>query len=241
MNVIFSTNIGMGRTENQDKVIAEKFDDNVGLVIVCDGMGGENAGRLASETACQIIYDKILTGFSKSLSDNMIKNLLVSSVVTANSVVYNLSLEDDSRNGMGTTAVVALAYEDTVYIVNVGDSRAYIIDEDITCVTKDHSVVYKMYENGEITFDEIKTHPKRNLITKAVGVLDSISPDYFEVKTTGECTFLLCSDGLSNYLDEQVMLQIIKDENFDIATEKLINAALENNASDNISVGIIKL
>ncbi len=240
MKVFGGTNVGQFRTENQDRVVAKMIDNNTALAVVCDGMGGESSGSVASEIACNEIFDRISSAYNDGYNRNMLKNLLVSTLVTVNSIVYDTAVNNPSYKGMGTTAVVALVRDNTLFAVNVGDSRAYIIDQNITQVTKDHSVVMKMYEDGEITKEEIKNHPKKNLITKAIGVRDSISPDYFEYDLDEGSYVLLCSDGLSGFVEEDKILEIFKNNsNREIAAE-LINQAMKNEGRDNITVAIIK-
>jgi len=165
MKVYSETNIGLTRAENQDKVCTAVISDNTILAVVCDGMGGQNAGGEASSKASQIIFDRITKVFRSDFDTKSIRNLLISSVTTANSVIYDMALSSTDLVGMGTTCVIALVSNNILYGINVGDSRLYVINHEIRQISKDHTIVMRMYENGEITKEELKIHPKRNYIT----------------------------------------------------------------------------
>lgn len=240
MYAFSDTNIGLTRKENQDRVRTGVLADDAVFAVICDGMGGENAGSEASERAIQVIYDRITKVFRRDYDDNSVKNLLISAVTTANAVVYDVAWSDENMSGMGTTCVIALKVGGKVHIVNVGDSRAYRIGEDISLITKDHTVVMHMYEKGEISYEEMKNHPQKNYITKAVGVKDMISPDYFVLDADEDTAILLCSDGLTNNCSEDDMLKIVSSASPEDIPPKLIKIALENGGNDNISVAVIK-
>ena len=240
MNVFSCTNIGLSRNENQDRVKTSMLFEDVAFAVICDGMGGQNAGSEASEKAIEVIYDRVTKVFRHDYDENMIKNLLLSAVTTANAVVYDLAISSAQNHGMGTTCVMALKIRNMLHVVSVGDSRAYMVDNKIKQITKDHTMVMKMYENGEINEEELRNHPKRNYITRAVGVTEQISPDYFELNVDENATIVLCSDGLSNYCSESELLQVVnKIEEGNIA-EKLVKISLDNGGNDNITVAIIK-
>ncbi len=240
MKVNSETNIGLTRSENQDKVCTAVINDNTIFAVVCDGMGGQNAGGEASSKASQIIFDRITKVFRSDFDTKSIRNLLISSVTTANSVIYDMALSSADHVGMGTTCVIALISNNILYAVNVGDSRLYIINHEIRQITKDHTIVMRMYENGEITKEELKNHPKRNYITKAVGVENNIEPDYFEINLSDNSAVLLCTDGLSNYCDEAEIFNITKKYSPEEVPKQLINLALNNGGNDNITVAYIK-
>ena len=240
MIVISESNIGLSRKENQDRVCTAVIDENTVLAVVCDGMGGQNAGSEASEKASQIIFDRITKVFRSDFDTKSIRNLLLSSVITANSVIYDMALSSPKMIGMGTTCVIALVTDKRLYAVNVGDSRLYIINHEIRQVSKDHTIVMHMYENGEITKEQLKSHPQRNYITKAIGVSNSIEPDYFEIEIFENSSVLLCTDGLSNYCDESDIFQIVKKYNSEEVPKQLVSLALSNGGHDNITVAYIK-
>ncbi len=240
MVVYSDTNIGLSRKENQDRVRTAVLGENAVLAIVCDGMGGQNAGSEASERAISIIYDRITKVIRLDADSNSIRNLLVSSINTANAVVHDLAVSSESKKGMGTTCVVALRIDNMLYVVSVGDSRVYLVNHELIQITKDHSVVMQMYDNGEITKEDLKNHPHRNYITKAIGVLPTISPDFFEREVPSSSIVILCSDGLSNYCDESVLFHLTKNNNIEDLPDVLIKSALTNGGNDNITVAVIK-
>ncbi len=241
MQIFSETNIGLARSENQDRVRTALIRDDIGFAVICDGMGGQNAGSEASERAVNVVFDRITKVFRPDYSGNSIRNLLLSSITTANSVVYDMSVSSMEMQGMGTTCVAALVFQNKMYAVNVGDSRLYLITHEIRQLSKDHTVVMRMYENGEITKEQIRNHPQRNYITKAVGVAENVAPDYFEAELPENSAVLLCTDGLSNYCDEADMFNIIKRSDPKSVPSELIKKALENGGGDNITCALIKL
>ncbi len=240
MNVYSETNIGLSRNENQDRVRTAVIDGGACFAVICDGMGGQNAGSEASERAVNIVFERISKVFRPDYESRSIKNLLISSVTTANSVVYDTSVSSVEMRGMGTTCVAALVCGNKLYAVNVGDSRLYLINHEIRQISKDHTMVMRMYENGEITKEQLKNHPKRNYITKAVGVSATVVPDYFEFELTENSSLLLCSDGLSNYCEESEIFRTVKELAPNEVTAALIQKALENGGGDNITVAFMK-
>ena len=186
MNVYSKTDIGLQREENQDTVWAEMISENACAMVLCDGMGGERSGGLASQIAVDIISKRIKESFSEMMNRNSVRNLLITAVVAANSIVYETAQRDFDRSVMGTTCVAAIVFGGCAYIVNVGDSRAYHLftsddDECIRQVTRDHSHIRDLIERGEITEEQAKTHPNRNKITRAIGADSNVTPDYFEL------------------------------------------------------------
>lgn len=240
MKASFKTDIGIKRTENQDKVWGSILPGNAMSVIVCDGMGGEKAGSVASDVAINIISQRILSGFRENIDGNSIRNLLISALVTANSSVFELANSDPEKKGMGTTCVAAIVYNERAYIVNVGDSRAYCIcGNQIKQITKDHTIVRMLVEQGKITEDDIKEHPQRSYITRAVGVENRISSDYFELDLYDDDILLLCTDGLTSYCDEEEIRKIVIGNSIETACDVLIKYANDQGGSDNITVALI--
>ncbi|MDE6592278.1 MAG: Stp1/IreP family PP2C-type Ser/Thr phosphatase [Oscillospiraceae bacterium] len=240
MTVFTHTDIGLGRKENQDSADWIELPEAV-FAVVCDGMGGSNAGSEASRRAVSIIRERVSKGYRPEFDENRIRNLLIASVKTASAVVYDLGSAVPEWNGMGTTCVAALVRGNTVHMVNVGDSRGYIINHEIKQITRDHSMVMRMYERGDITREELKNHPERNIITRAVGVEEDVEADYFESEISPGSSILLCTDGLSNYCDEGMIFRTVKDLPPEEVPGALINAALENKGSDNITALLIKV
>lgn len=239
MMVYTHTDIGHKRSENQDSVGFVVLEDAV-FAVVCDGMGGSNAGSEASSRAVTIIKERIEKSYRSDMDSNKLRNLLVATVKTANAVVYNLGSAMPEWHGMGTTCVCALIRNNTLHTVNVGDSRAYLITHEIKQISKDHSMVMNLYERGDITKEELKNHPKRNVITRAVGVSEDVDPDYFENEIPENAAVLLCSDGLSNYCDEGTIFRLIKDLPPEEVPKALTDIALDNGGSDNITAALIK-
>ena len=177
MRFRFGTDIGLKREENQDAVKCEYYGHNV-LAVVCDGMGGERAGKEASELAIQEFFQRFSAGYSESLGDEDIRKLLISSVSAANSVIYTKARLDFKNFGMGTTCVAAFVNKDSVFIANVGDSRAYLIgDKGLRRITDDHNVASMLYEQGKITEEELENHPQKHMLVRAVGVEKTVLTD----------------------------------------------------------------
>ncbi|MBQ5332263.1 MAG: serine/threonine-protein phosphatase, partial [Oscillospiraceae bacterium] len=139
-----------------------------------------------------------------------------------------------------TTCVAAFVRNGTVHTVNVGDSRAYLVTHEIRQITRDHSMVMNMFERGDITKEELKHHPKRNVITRAVGVSENVEPDYFENELPANGAVILCTDGLSNYCDEGVIFRMTKDISPEELPKALVKTALDNGSGDNITAALIK-
>ncbi|MCM1577692.1 MAG: Stp1/IreP family PP2C-type Ser/Thr phosphatase [Ruminococcus sp.] len=240
MTVYSHTDIGLGRKENQDSMDWAELPDGV-FAVVCDGMGGSNAGSEASKRAADIITERVVKSYRTEYDENMIRNMLVAAVKTASAVIYDLGLAVPEWRGMGTTCVAALVRGGKVHMVNVGDSRGYIISHEIRQLTKDHSMVMRMYERGDITREELKNHPERNIITRAVGVEEDVNADYFEAEVSEGTSIVLCTDGLSNYCDDGKIFRTVKDMPPEDVPKALVDTALENNGSDNITALLIRV
>lgn len=237
MKISAKTDIGLVRGSNQDFFLAGELADGVTWAVVCDGMGGAMGGNIASETAARMISEKLSSGYHAGMNDNSVKHLIVSAVEAANASVYAKSRSDEMLEGMGTTVVVTVINDDTMYLAHVGDSRIYVLSKDsINQLTTDHSVVQMMIDNGEITPEEAREHPKKNVITRALGVEDSVRIDYDqEVYNSGE-TVLLCSDGLTNFVSDEEILNVCRDTDSFSYADRLVEAALRNGGGDNVTV-----
>lgn len=234
------TDIGRKRSENQDRVFAEFLGENVSVAIVCDGMGGASSGGVASQLAIDSMVSRIKENYRTDMNENSIRNMMLTSVHYANTVVYENSKADIEKNGMGTTAVAALIVNKKIYVVSVGDSRAYLLDKDgIKQITTDHTYVEMLYRNGEITEEEKETHELRNVITRAVGVEADVDVDYFELEEYGNFSVLLCSDGLSKYCDSQMIYETVFEKDLDDAVKKLVDHANESGGKDNITAAVV--
>lgn len=241
MKVWGKTDIGMSRQENQDAFISE-LKNNLAVCVVCDGMGGARAGNVASSMAIEGFMDEIDKALSSSGEAMSLPELSRRAAAHANMVVYEKSVEDTDCDGMGTTLCAALVDKNAAAIVNVGDSRAYLITEEgISRITRDHSVVEEMVYTGEITPEEAYTHPKRNLITRALGTDSDVECDVFcpEIRE-GDC-ILLCSDGLSNIVYDDEILDLVREHTGFDACQKLMELALSRGAPDNVTIVILEL
>ena len=237
MEVFLKSDIGLVRSTNQDACTGGVFSGDAAWAVVCDGMGGANGGNVASETAVKVIRDKLTSGYHIGMNDNSVKNLIVSAIEAANMTLFSMARNNEELSGMGTTVVLAVRNTDTLYISNVGDSRIYIVsDSGITQVTTDHSVVQIMLDRGEISPEEAKDHPKKNVITRALGVDPDVRIDYSQEQLNENDIVLLCTDGLTNYVDDETILEICKTEDKYKIADKLVELANENGGGDNITV-----
>ncbi|MDD3795273.1 MAG: Stp1/IreP family PP2C-type Ser/Thr phosphatase, partial [Lachnospiraceae bacterium] len=200
------TDVGVKRNMNQDFVYAS--DQPIGrlsnLFIVADGMGGHNAGDLASRYTVEAMVDYI-----ENAEETRPIPLLEAAVEAANKAVMEKSMADKSLEGMGTTVVAATVQDDCLYVANVGDSRLYLLDDGIEQITKDHSLVEEMVRAGELRRDEARNHPEKNIITRAVGVKTKVRTDFFDVALNEGDRFLLCSDGLTNMVEDTEILELV--------------------------------
>ncbi|MDD6059825.1 MAG: Stp1/IreP family PP2C-type Ser/Thr phosphatase [Ruminococcus sp.] len=239
MRFRFGTDIGLRREENQDAVRCEYFGHNV-LAVVCDGMGGERAGKEASEIAINEFFQRFSAGYTESLGDEEIRKLLIASVSAANSVIYTRARLDFKNFGMGTTCVAAFVKKNTAFIINVGDSRAYLIsDTGLSQITTDHNVSTLLFEQGKISEAEMETHPQRHMLVRAVGVEKTVLADTFILDYEDKISLLLCSDGISGYCSDDEVYDVIVNAPFDSVSEELINLALSKGGRDNITVAVI--
>lgn len=231
------TDVGMKREVNQDYVYtSEKQVGNLpNLFIVADGMGGHNAGDYASRFTTECVISEI----EKSREKNPIR-LIRHAIETANCALREKAAELADHEGMGTTLVAATVIDDYLYVANVGDSRLYLVDEDISQITRDHSLVEEMVRAGEIDRDEARVHPDKNKITRAVGGSDEIKVDFFDMKLKKGDMILMCTDGLTNMVDDDEIRMIMKSSS-DVAgiAEDLVSAANKNGGKDNIGVVVI--
>ena len=227
------------RKSNQDAFKVNTLPDGGGWAVVCDGMGGANGGNVASKMAIDIISSNIIENYRDKSDDNSIRNLLISGISSANTQIYEKACADPALEGMGTTVVCVLLAGGVAHIAHAGDSRAYLFNnEEFTAVTKDHSIIQTMLENGQLSEDEARTHPKKNIITRAVGVDDKIDVDYTEVYLKDDDALLICTDGLTNYVTPDDIYKCIKRD-IKRAPKNLVALANKNGGGDNITVVLI--
>ena len=234
------TDTGRTRNSNQDSVFCEENAVGVfpNLFLVADGMGGHNAGDLASRTCVETFVERL-----KESKKRTPVGAMEDAVEYANRAIMEKATEDVHFKGMGTTLVGMMIEDDNAYIINIGDSRLYQIRDGIRQITTDHSLVEEMVLSGEIGKDQMRTHPNKNIITRALGTSPKPKPDCFEVKVASGDVYLLCSDGLSNMVDDKEIERIITEEDSELSDigKKLIDAANEAGGKDNISAVLIRI
>lgn len=237
MKIVARTDKGVVRDNNQDSYTAFELEGGAVLAVVCDGMGGAAEGALASSEGVKMIREFVAERYKTDMSDISVKSLLLSAIENANKHIYNISQTDESFEGMGTTVVTALIANSFVYIAHAGDSRAYIISEGIISqLTRDHSVVQNMLENGEITPEEAVDHPSKHIITRALGVDDFIRTDFCQEPFENNDLLILCTDGLTNYVKSDDILHLTSDGDYYKYADRLVNLANQNGGGDNITV-----
>lgn len=232
------TDVGLKRQLNQDYVFTSEtpIGNLPNLFIVADGMGGHNAGDYASKCTTRIIVDEI----ENCKETNPIK-IIRQAIESANVEIREKSEELEEFKGMGTTVVVATIMEGCLYVANVGDSRLYVIDEEINQITRDHSLVEEMIRMGEIDRESARNHPDKNIITRAVGACEEVKIDFFDLKLKAGDIILMCSDGLTNMIeDEDIRMILVGQRDVVEKAEELVKTANKNGGKDNIAVIIIE-
>lgn len=233
VQTVAKTDVGQKRDHNEDSVLTASVSGGT-LLAVADGMGGHNAGDVASETALESLVEHV----EDALGDRPTETALAQAVEAADADVRAAAASDPGRAGMGTTLVAALVDDDGATVVNVGDSRAYRVGANsIDQVTVDHSLVRQLVEAGEITEAEAAVHPRRNVVSQALGASDSIDPDVCTPPFDAGETLLLCSDGLTGEVDESTTQEVVSGfDSLEAVAGELVATANENGGSDNISV-----
>ena len=241
MNVIGQTHIGLVRENNQDALEYGTLGTTAQYAVVCDGMGGANGGNIASKIAVEVIGSRIRDGFNENMGPGSVERLLESAMATANIGVYDRAQQQSELIGMGTTVVAAITCGKTAYISHVGDSRLYLMrNGQLSVITRDHSVVQGLIESGQITEEEARSHPRKNYITRAIGVVAEESGEYDELELESGDRLLLCTDGLTNEVPADAMAELLKKP-ADEALEALIRAALDNGGADNTTAVLMDI
>lgn len=235
------TDVGNVRSQNQDAFRIVELGKNALLAVVCDGMGGAKSGNVASRLASEVFSEEVKRSFSADLTPDEAEHMLRAAAKLANISVFEQSQLSEDYAGMGTTLVAALTYPRATLVLNIGDSRAYLINADgVQCITRDHSVVEMMVQRGELTPEQAKTHPSKNLITRAVGTEETVFSDVFRVETEPEDCILLCSDGLSNQMaDQEILFEVIHGAHKSDCCRRLLQIAKERGAPDNVTSVLI--
>ena len=232
------TDIGQRRQLNQDFIyLSETPIGNLpNVFIVADGMGGHNAGDYASRYAVETVVNEIGTSFEK----NPVR-ILGKAIEKANALIRERAQENVAYSGMGTTMVIATCIGRYLEVANVGDSRLYVINDKIEQITQDHSLVEEMVRMGGIDRESARNHPDKNIITRAIGARDYVEADFFNMELQTGDMVLLCSDGLTNMVDDETIHRILTEEgSLKDRVEKLVETANQNGGKDNISVIVIE-
>jgi len=233
------TDVGRKRLVNQDRVF--RTDNSVGILpnlyLVADGMGGANAGDYASRVCVELLTESV-----RASSVMTPVGVMQEAITKANAGVYKRSCEEAGMEGMGTTLVAATVIDGIMYVANIGDSRLYLIKHGaIRQVTEDHSLVEEMVINGEISREQARTHKNKNIITRALGTASQVTPDFFEVTLREGDIVLMCTDGLTNMLEDEEILHIVNGQpDLDLALQQLIDEANRQGGRDNIGVVLLQ-
>lgn len=243
LQIIGATDRGNVRPINEDRFAGAALAPDFGYGVVCDGLGGENAGDVASTMACDEIRRAVEGAYRPGMEERSVYLLLESAVATANAIVCHRAEENPAElRGMGTTVCLALVFGGNVCIANVGDSRAYLFRQgELRQLTVDHTRAQLLFDRGEITADELLKHPDRNRLTRAVGVERSVEADYFEDRLEAGEALLLCSDGLYNMMDPVTLRECLRQSVAQKDARCLIDAANAMGGRDNITAVIITL
>ena len=235
------TDPGCVRTQNQDAYQIEQLDRNTLLCVVCDGMGGAKSGNIASTLAVEVFAEEIRRSWVKNMDDERIDLMMRSAVKLANFTVYDQAAQIEEFSGMGTTLVAALVHGKKATVVNVGDSRCYGIDRSgIAQISKDHSLVQMMVDRGELTPEVAKSYPGKNFITRAIGTEPIVMCDIYHREVSKGDYLLLCSDGLSNVMDDQeILFEVVHGVNKQRCCQRLLNIAKNRGAPDNVTSVLI--
>lgn len=235
MRIYSQIDIGKERSVNQDAFFAGEISQDIAFAVVCDGMGGANAGEIASQTAVKTISEYIINSYRRKITIRDFLKILKNALISANLTIYEMAQKDENLKGMGTTAVVAVVKGNEVAIAHVGDSRIYLVNDELTQLTRDHSIVQTLIESGQITEEDAALHPRKNVITRALGVEADVAVDTGEVVLQDNETLLLCTDGLTNFVTAEDILKTFKENDISLVPEKLVMLANEGGGGDNIT------
>ena len=235
------TDPGCVRPQNQDAYIMEQLDRNTVLCVVCDGMGGAKSGNIASSLAVDVFVQEVRRTWTSSMTQEKINLMLRSAVKLANFTVFDQAQQFEEFDGMGTTLVAVLVHNRHMTVVHVGDSRAYRVNSDgIWQMTRDHSLVQMMVERGELTQEMARTYPGKNFITRAIGTEPFVECDVSNLELSKGEYLLLCSDGLSNVLDDQeILFEVVHGVDKRDCCQRLLEIAKHRGAPDNVTSVLI--
>ena len=237
------TDKGCVRKQNQDAYHIEKLDRTSLLCIVCDGMGGAKSGNIASTLAVDVFVEEVRRTWTPNIAPDKLEQMLRGAVKLANFTVFDQAQQFEEFDGMGTTLVAALIRGRRATVVNVGDSRAYKVDSDgIRQITRDHSLVQMMVDRGELSPEIARTYPGKNFITRAIGTEPIVDCDITHLELTKGEFMVLCSDGLSNVLDDQeILFEVIHGVNKQDCCQRLLDIAKNRGAPDNVTSVLVEV
>lgn len=244
MDFVAKTDVGIKRSNNEDSYFAKKYNDDISLYIIADGLGGYEGGEIAS----RLLTIKMSRYFEEHLNDNLkdekvISNILLTSLYKINNEIYKMEKVNEKYNGMGTTIVLVAVIYKKIYYLSIGDSRLYYIDEkfnNIVQITEDDTYVNTLLKTNAIEQKDVENHPQKHVLTKAIGVFKDVNAQV-NLLDENKGYLLLCTDGLTNMLDNKSILQVIQLNKFENVAEEYIKKANENGGVDNTTVIVIKL
>lgn len=244
MEFVAKTDVGLRRSNNEDSYFAKKYSDEVSLYIVADGLGGYEGGEIAS----RLLTIKMSRYFEEHLNDDLkdesiVSDILLTALDKINGEIYKMEKSSPKYNGMGTTIVLVAVIYNKVYYLSVGDSRLYYISNDrnsIKQITEDDTYVNTLLKTNAIEQEDVENHPQKHVLTKAIGVFKDIKTELHALNETSGY-LLLCTDGLTNMLDNEAILQVLQMKKFENTADEYIKKANENGGVDNTTVVVIKL
>ena len=234
---------GCVRKQNQDAYRIEQLDKNSVLCVVCDGMGGAKSGNIASSLAVDVFVEEIRRTWTSNMDQDKINQMMAGAVKLANFTVFDQAMQFEEFAGMGTTLVAVLVRGRHATVINVGDSRAYKVNQDgIRQISRDHSLVQLMVDRGELTPEMARTYPGKNFITRAIGTEPMVESDLYCLDVSRGDFMLLCSDGLSNMMDEQeILFEVVHGVNKHYCCQRLLDIAKNRGAPDNVTSVLIMI
>ena len=239
MKITAKTDIGCVYEDNQDYYVAGRLSDDTYWVALCDGMGGVSEGGRASKMAGEFLKAEIEARLIDIIAPETVKGFMLDAVRRCNTKVHD---EGEGGGSMGTTVVLAVIRGNAVYVVHAGDSRAYHLQRrSLKQITRDHSIVQELLDSGKISAEQANNHPNKNIITSAVGIDDEIKIDINEQKLSKGDMLLLCSDGLSNMLTNEEMVETLRDSDFYKTADILVKKAIDAGGFDNITAVVLSV